>query len=55
MMKFKDYKCQVFKDFWVLVPTVALNFNSPVYYGRNLAVEIHFLCVHMRWFWLEER
>lgn len=54
-MKFERYKCQIWKDTWYLIPTISIRFNDPIYFGKNCAIMFHFLCIHMRWFWIEER
>ena len=53
-MHFDRYVCQIWRDEWALLPSITVRINSPVYHERNFAIFIHFLCVHMYWFWIEE-
>ena len=53
-MRFIDFRYEVWTDWWFLLPTIIINLNQKVYSEKNLAVEIHFLCIHMRWFWSKE-
>lgn len=54
-MHFIDFKCQIWEDEWHLIPTIVLYFDDPRWKLKNFTLAIHFLCVHMRWFWSQER
>lgn len=54
-MHFKDFRCQIWKNTWIFPFAIGINVNEPVYRGKNFAITFHLLCVHMRWFWLQER
>lgn len=28
--------------------------DQPQYFDKNFAIEVHWLCFHLRWFWIEE-
>lgn len=53
-MKYKGFKYLTSWTWFVIFPTITLLFNDRVYMHKNLAIEIHWLGFHLRWFWIKE-
>lgn len=53
-MKFKKFEFACYINSWFLIPTIRFIFNDFLYYPCNFAIQVHFLCWGMRWFWLEK-
>lgn len=52
-MKFQGCRFNLWKKDWYILPGLQLFFNDPIYARKNFSIGLHFLCFHVRWFWLE--
>jgi len=53
-MKFNRFQ---FNNYWgriVLIPTIVIDRNDPIYCRHNFSIELHWLGWHCRWQWIEE-
>lgn len=48
MMKFYKKQFMIFKDWWVLFPTITILINRPFYAFNNIDIQFDFLCFHWR-------
>ena len=53
--KLHSFRFETYKDWWVFPLAITFNLNNIVYWERNFQIAIHFLCFHVRWFWVAER
>lgn len=52
-MKFKGYTYIADWSWLVIIPTIAIIFNEPVYCEKNLRITFHWLGWHFRLSWIE--
>ena len=51
-----------FQNFWyfiswkwlVIFPTIVILKDEPQYFDKNFTIQLHWLCFHLRWFWIKE-
>ena len=51
-MKLYRRDFRVFKDYIVILPTIILALNDPIYSKRNIAIEFRWLVFHARLLWM---
>lgn len=52
-MKLIRKNFRVYKDYIFLLPTIALDFNDPIYAQISLAIEFRWLVFHARLVWMK--
>lgn len=55
MYKFEQFNCEKWRGEIYIIPTIRVVKDHPVYARGNFSVELHFLCFHIRWQWMERR
>lgn len=53
-MKYKNFGCFISRNRLMILPTIILVKDEPQYFDKNFAIELHWLCFHLRWFWIKE-
>ena len=51
---FKRFDLEVWKNTWYILPTIAIVADDMIYGVHNISIQVHFLCVHCRWLWLQK-
>jgi len=52
-MKFKYFEYLKDKTWIHILPTIVIRTDDPTYYCKNVALQIHILIWHFKWFWRE--
>lgn len=52
-MKFERFDFIFVRDRVYILPTIIIDTNNLMYYGKNLGIEFHFLFWNWRWLWIE--
>ena len=53
-MGFTRFDIEVWKNTWYILPTIAIVADDMIYGVHNISIQVHFLCVHCRWLWLQK-
>ena len=53
-MKLINFKNKTDCNWVVIIPTITLFFNDPIYIRKNFAIELHWLVFHIRWLFERE-
>lgn len=55
MSRYRFYRKDfcIYKDWIIIIPTIVLHFNNPIYTMRTIELQYGWLCFHGRFMWEE--
>ena len=52
-MRFYNKRFCIYKDWITIIPTIDIHINAHEYWCKNFRIEIHWICFHARFMWIE--
>lgn len=52
-MEFKRFYFQIIWEWFFIFPTIVICKDEQHYYDKNFSIQIHWLCFHLKWFWIK--
>lgn len=53
-MKFYRKDFDVDREWIMIIPTIVIRMNNPIYFESNVAIEFHWLTLHVRFMWMKK-
>ena len=53
-MKYENFRYFISWKWLVIFPTIVILKDEPQYFDKNFTIQLHWLCFHLRWFWIKE-
>lgn len=53
-MKFYRKDFDVDREWIMIIPTIVIRIDNPIYFESNVAIEFHWLTLHVRFMWMKK-